>query len=508
MKHTSTMILTALFIFFSAVCFATNVCAQNPNSAWAVHYGGDYSHTAISVAQTKDGGYIIAGDGYLITKLDPGGTVEWQKDYQLDFFYAAYSIEETQDGGFIVAGTNQKNYDDKVWILKLDSSGDTEWQKMTTYEGNSYFKSRAYSVKETFDQAGNVDGYVIAGSTIHLTRQSWGIWVLKLDLEGTIDWQKTFNKGTAGAFSIEQTFDSDGNPDGYIIAGSNYYYYVSKAWILKLDQDGTLIWDRTYGGSSHNTRSVKQTADGGFIAAGSGKDLDSYLAPGRHYWVVKLDQNLSVEWNKLYGGSIGEDVPFSVQEVVDAFRNPNGYVIAGETANFGAGQKDVWIIKIGPDGNIEWEKTYGGSLNESANSIQQTFDQFGYPNGYVVAGYTWSYGSGRNSFILKLNVNGEIPGCELMNNSDADVLDGYVFFYDNPVATIVENSYADATDTQAIITEPNYQTELICFWEPISIGDFDYDDDVDSKDLAAYILDNRDVELGTFAADFGRENYH
>ena len=437
---------------------------------WAINYGSNYSETANSIQQTQDGGFIVAGtNGYLITKFNSDGTVNWQKEYMLEFFDEAQSIRQTRDGGYIVVGTSALNYYDNMWIIKLNAEGDAEWQKEINLEENPNHRGRAYSVKETFDLAGpeeNPNGYIVAGTTIHLTGATYDIWVLKLNLNGTINWQKTYNLHTDGAYSIEQTFDQPGNPNGYVVAGSTGYFY-GNAWLLKLNLDGSIDWEKIYGGSSRQANSIKQTRDGGFIVAGFGwaeQGDPNELATGRHFWVAKLDSYGLVQWQKVYGGSISEDVAFSVEEVLDPSENPNGYVVAGETSNFGAGQKDVWVLKLDLDGNIDWEKTYGGSFNESANSIQQTFDQAGNPNGYAVAGYTWSFGTGRDAFVLKLNVNGEIPDCNLMGTSGTIVSEGSFYFYENPPDASVQDSEATASATYISPIEPEYPASVICEW--------------------------------------------
>lgn len=426
--------------------------------------------------------------------MNSDGTISWQKEYTLDPFDEAQSIVQTRDSGFVVAGISSHNYNDNIWILKLDAQGISEWQKQTYYEANAHHRARAYSIIEELDQTGNPTGYIVAGSTIHLTSASWDIWVIKLNLDGTIAWQKTYSIHTNAAYSIDQTFDQTGNPNGYIVAGSTGYY-GDDAWILKLDPVGNIIWERIYGGSSKNANSIKQTRDGGFIVAGPG-NADG-LAPGRHFWVAKLDSNGFVQWQRVYGGETGEDVPFSVEEVVDAAGNPNGYVIAGETTNFGAGQKDVWIVKVDLNGDIEWEKTYGGSINESANSIQQVLDNDNNPDGFAVAGYTWSFGTARDAFILNLNSSGEIPGCSIMGTSGAVVSEGTFYFYDNPPSANVQDSDAIVLDTYVVANEPDDPASVICYVEPVIDSDGDglpddlenstgtdpFDDDTDDDGL-------------------------
>lgn len=184
------------------------------------------------------------------------------------------------------------------------------------------------------------------------------------------------------------------------------------------------------------------------------------------------------------GGADGEDVAFSVEEVIDVSGNPNGYVVAGETSNFGAGQKDIWVLKLDSNGTIDWEKTYGGSLDESAKSIQQSFDPEGNPDGYVVAGYTWSFTANRVAFVLKLNRNGEIPECALMDNSDATISNGTWYFYGTPYDFFVTDSNSGLLATDVSPSSPDGQTELICYSEPVPVaGDINWDGEIDLADV-------------------------
>lgn len=488
--------LIAVVLLVTVPCYAE----------WAVNFGSNYSDTAKSIQQTQDGGYVVAGQGgasggYLIAKFNSDGTVAWQKEYNLDAsepFDIAQSIEQTQDGGYIVAGTSSSGYNPKIWILKLNAEGASEWQKQTIYENNPGFRASASSVKETFDQAGperNPNGYIVTGETMHLTTGTRDIWVLKLHLDGTIDWQKTYSDVTDVSYSIEQTFDQAGNPDGYIVACSTTDNFIfSDARLLRLNLDGTINWERVYGGSPIYAYSVHQIRDGGFIVAGTGSTNVPDLPIGRHFWVAELNVDGMVEWQKIYSSLSGEDVLFSMEEVIDSSGESNGYVVAGLTSidvdQNDVDQNDVWVLKLDLNGSIEWEKTYGGSLNESAYSIQQTFDQVGNPNGYAVAGSTSSFGTARDAFVLKLNTNGEIPDCDIMGTSEATVTDGTLWFYDPPPTVIVEDSSAGLLDTNIAPIELVYSTELICYSEPAVI-------DSDSDGLP----DDLEISTGTDPSD-------
>ena len=201
---------------------------------------------------------------------------------------------------------------------------------------------------------------------------------------------------------------------GYIVVGHTESYGAgsSDILILKLALDGTIEWQKTYGGvESENAYSIQKTNDGGYIVAGQ---TASFGAGSSDIWILKLSSEGNIEWNKTYGGSSGE-IAYCIQQTFEG-----GYIVAGVTHSFGAGNGEIWILKLNILGGIEWQKTYGGDQNEEASSIQQTFD-----GGYIVAGSTDTYGAGqRDILILRLFSNGEIdPVCEFINDSNAEVFD-------------------------------------------------------------------------------------
>ena len=147
-------------------------------------------------------------------------------------------------------------------------------------------------------------------------------------------------------------------------------------WILKLDQAGTVSWQKTYGGSGYEyAYSIQQTSDGGYIVAG---DTSSFGAGDDDMWILKLDQDGTVSWQKTYGGVSGDDHAHSIQQTTDG-----GYIVAGYTDVLWGWRSDMWILKLDQTGNVSWQKTYGGTDFDEAYSIQQTSD-----GGYIVAGTT------------------------------------------------------------------------------------------------------------------------
>ncbi len=232
---------------------------------------------------------------------------------------------------------------------------------------------------------------------------------MKLSSDGTIEWQKTYGgNNTDRAYSIQQT-----NDGGYIVTGETESFGAGNEdiWIIKLNSAGDIEWQKTYGGNyTDRSYSIQQTNDGGYIVAGSFEILNWV----RNIWILKLSPGGAIEWQKSFGGGESE-YAYSIQQTGDG-----GYVVAAETRSFGAGSEDIWVLKLSSNGTIEWQKTYGGIRKEEASSIQQTGD-----GGYIVAGSTNSYGAGEQDFLLlKLSSNGDIdPVCIFIKESSAEVSD-------------------------------------------------------------------------------------
>jgi uncharacterized delta-60 repeat protein len=362
---------------------------------WAKAYGSGGDDWANSVQLTAGGGYIVAGTTYsfgagasdaLVLELDSIGQVTWQKTYGGTSYDGANSVQQTSDGGYIVAGVTNSfgagAYD--FWVLKLDAAREVTWQK--TYGGGD--NDVAYSVQQTSD-----GGYIVAGYTYSFGAGSADAWVLKLDAAGGVTWQKTYGGSYPNyAYSVQQTADG-----GYILAGDAYVLSSGyDVWVLKLDYTGSVLWKYTYGGSSDDgANSVRQTSDGGYIVAGV---TNSFGAGGADAWVLKLYALGQVTWQKTYGGT-DNDLAYSVQQTSDG-----GYTVAGYTYSFGAGSRDVWVLRLGSTGGVTWQKTYGGSADDSVRSVQQIPD-----GGYIAAGFTYSFGAGgADVWVLKLDYTGSV----------------------------------------------------------------------------------------------------
>ena len=329
--------------------------------------------------------------------------LQWQKTFGGSNRDRGYSVQQTTDGGFIIAGYTDSfgaGYSD-VYLIKTDHNGDMQWQK--TFGGSH--SDYGYSVQQTSDS-----GYIIAGSTESYGAGFSDVYLIKTDTDGNSQWQKTFGGiYSEYARSVRQT--SDG---GYIIAGGIYPYttHDPNIYLVKTDSNGTSQWQKIYGvvDNGESVYSVQQTTDGGYIMAG-----DIYFRDPTNYdvYLIKTDPNGNTQWQKTFGGN-DSDVGLSAQQTADG-----GYIIAGYTGSYETGGQDVYVIKTDPNGNSQWQKTFGGSDEDIALSVQLTSD-----GGYIIAGQTGvSYYPPNYSdvYLIKTDPNGNSQWHKTVRGSSWDV---------------------------------------------------------------------------------------
>jgi hypothetical protein len=268
-----------------------------------------------------------------------------------------------------------------------------------TYGGSS--DEHAYSVQQTSD-----GGYIVAAYTNSFGAGDWDIFLIKTDASGNIIWAKTYGGTTRDrVYSVQQT--SDG---GYIVGGwrAPASSTVDDVFLIKTDVNGNVQWAKTFGGiDDDQDNSVQQTSDGGYIMTGG---TASFGAGNSDIFLIKTDANGDVQWAKTYGGT-NYDNAFSIQQTSDG-----GYIVAGQTYSFGAGNSDIFLIKTDANGDVQWAKTYGGTGADYAYSVRQTSD-----GGYIVAGYTSSFGAGGSDFFLiKTDANGDVQWAKTYGGTGAD----------------------------------------------------------------------------------------
>jgi hypothetical protein len=361
----------------------------NYNLTWVMIYGGVFNDTAQSVKQTPDGGYIVAGysdstgtkvyDVHIL-KLDEQGVEDWSVTYGLLYQDFAHSVALTSDGGYVVAGGAAESKSNMAYlILKLDNAGAEEWVTTFGYPGLS--RSRAFSIEQTSDE-----GYIVAGVANEGGIESTDIRVIKLFSDGSMEWDYTFDGGSWDeAHDAQQTVDG-----GYIICGHTYSSTTHFDFFLqKLSPGGVSEWNQVYDlGINDLAYALDQTADGGFILAGSkgGKTEDKICilkvdASGNQEWVQEIDQG-------------GVEFARSIKQTDDG-----GYIVGGSQSG------DLALIKLDGSGDIDWIRAYDSLYTDVAYEIEETAD-----DGYIVAGSRGEVPIGNTAdyWILKTDSNGDI----------------------------------------------------------------------------------------------------
>jgi len=384
------MLMAVLLVLF----IASGVLAQAPgDTLWTRTFGGTNLDEGWSVQQTFDGGYIITGltESYgaekkdiLLIRTNAEGDAQWTGTFGGGEDDGGTSVQQTTDSGYIIAGYTSSFGAGSVdaLLIKTDSLGSQMWQK--TF--GSWCSDGARYVQQTAD-----GGYIITGWTWSYGTTMGDLWLVKADSQGNEEWNKQFGgTGYDRGFCVQQTTDG-----GYIITGWTDSYGAGNddVWLIKTDASGNAEWNKTFGGTERDQgHSVQQTSDGGYIITGYTR---SFGAGGDDVWLIKTDSLGNENWNRTYGG-IYSDVGYSVQQTTD-----EGYIITGHTLSYGAGVHDVWLIKTDMLGDTLWTRTFGGSGVDIGNSVQQTSD-----DGYIITGYTRSYGAG-NYDVWLLRITGE-----------------------------------------------------------------------------------------------------
>jgi hypothetical protein len=434
------LIFSFQFSIFNFQCLAQTA----PGIEWQNTIGGNQADYLHSVKQTLDGGYILGGystsnisgdknennwdtsmnsGDYWIIKTDSAGNIQWQNTIGGNDNDLLFSIQQTSDKGYILGGLSYSdssgdktenivgplNFTCDYWIVKTDSLGYIQWQNTIGGNDNEEF----FSVQQTTDGGYILDGTSysdISGDKTENTIGGFGYqdyWIVKTDSLGNIKWQNTIGGDNGDqASSIQQTTDG-----GYILGGgsrsnisgdkteNNCDTTMSSSdfWIVKIDSVGNIQWQNTIGGSNfEGATCLQQTADGGYIIGGTSEsniscDKTENSNGGNDYLIVKTDSLGNIQWQNTIGGSDWDELQ-SIEQTSDM-----GYILGGLSKSNISGDKtenckggyDYWIVKTDNFGNIQWQRTIGGSSGDLLVTVRQTWDE-----GYILAGWSASNISG------------------------------------------------------------------------------------------------------------------
>lgn len=418
-------------------CSCINGYAQD--ILWEKSYGGSFAEYLLDTQPTADYGFILAGSSvsektgnksesnngnldYWVWKMTENGALDWQKTIGGSGNDLLTSLKNTQDGGFILAGTSSSNagFQKKenckgisdYWVIKLDAIGNEQWQRTIGGSG----QDELLSVIQTRD-----GGYLLGGSSSsspkviefdnetilkpdlyiksEKSRGNMDYWIVKLDRNGIIQWQKTYGGDYADLLrSMEQTKDG-----GYIVGGySNSPQSGEKTddnsgigdfWIIKINDEGTIEWQKTYGGNQdEQLYAIHQTKDGGYIVGGNSNSTDSLsslggiVKNGTDYWIFKMDLNGTIVWSITYDfGAV--DILTSLVEnedhtyLVGGYSSTSLFEEENQTTKTQEGIDDYISLIISENGEVLSSKTVGSNGQDILKKLIATRD-----GGYLMTG--------------------------------------------------------------------------------------------------------------------------
>ncbi len=384
-----------------------------PAIEWQKCLGGADTDIGWSILPAGDGGYLIAGmtestsgdvsglrggRDFWMVKLNTSGFMEWQKCLGGTDIEDINAAQKTTDGGYILAGNTKSNDGDvsgnhgieDFWVLRTDALGNLLWQRC--FGGSGFDK--AGSVQQTSD-----GGFIVAGTVLSSDSQVVGnhgdsdIWVLKLDGTGNLVWKKCFGgTGIETGHNVLQTADG-----GYLVSGTtgSINGQVSgnhgglDLWVIKISATGDLTWQKCIGGTGQDYPwEMRVMNDGNLMLVGMTNSNNGDVSGnqgGFDLWFLKISGSGELLFQKCFGGT-GFDRGQSIQQTTDG-----GFLLAGSSNSINGdlslnwGGADAWVLKVSAGGNLEWQKSLGGTEFEYAQSILLTQD-----GGLVMAGQSES----------------------------------------------------------------------------------------------------------------------
>ncbi len=382
-------------------------------AAWDRTFGGTGEEIPKTVIKTADGGYLVAGSSesntsgeksedsrggmdYWIVKLDELGNKQWDKTLGGSGEDMCQGAVEVSGGGYLVyGGSNSSAEGDRtvggkgsedVWVVRVDADGDKLWDKAYGGEGNENCSDVIACKGGGFilgARTGDISGGDISGEP----KGDHDFWVLKIDANGNKIWDKRYGgSGWDGLARILETTDG-----GYLLGGhsqsnisgdkSENAFGKADFWVIKIDADGTKVWDKTLGGTEDEWLSALAPAeDGGFLVTGSsesnatGNKSENSLGYF-DFWAVRIDENGNKIWDRTIGANGSESNKDTIRS------DDGGHVLLGR-----GDKDDFWAIKINEDGDRVWDKIYGGEGSYSGESIVANS-----AGGFVLAGKSWSW---------------------------------------------------------------------------------------------------------------------
>ncbi|MCD4746221.1 MAG: hypothetical protein K8R58_07970, partial [Bacteroidales bacterium] len=364
-------------------------------------YGGVNDDVFVDFEKTDDNGLLLLGytnsfgmgeNDIILTKLNSEGDIQWSKLYGNAGNDTGHDIKKINNGDFIICGatTSSGAGGDDIYILRVDNNGNLLWSK--TYGGSDWEQPRGRAV-----ETANGD-FIIISTTLSFGAGAKDIHFLRISSSGDMLLTKTYGGG-----NNDWVHDFIPMDNGDIIIGGriNHTSNGSFGGLLRIDETGNVLWAKSYNTSGFcKFYRLKESDNGNIIAVGR---IDSYGAGNADLYVITTDQNGELLWAKTYGGN-----SYEFANGVDITSNQK-IIFSGYTESFGFGGRDIFLIKIDNNGNFTWGKIYGGIENDYTICGA---DLLNYNNSaYYINGMTTSFGMGnKDMYLIKTDTAGN-SGC-------------------------------------------------------------------------------------------------
>lgn len=407
-----------LFLLSIQTCFSQT---EEIYIEWEKSYGGSEKESLKTMVSVENGDYLLGGwttsysygrGSFYVVRINQKGERLWNKIYRKENTDSFLNdILPTVNEDFILLGyTDYKDGSTNVRDIlnyKIDKDGTIIWEK--SYGGTEwdYLRTIQSTIDGGFLSVGytnSIDGDVISRENFSFNFWDFDGWLVKFDEDGNIIWEKSYGEN----YSNDILLDIYPINDGYLIGGSTSMDKFRNTpsgingpksfYLIKIDLDGNVIWEKIYGGSEEETiEKIISTDDGGYLILGGtlSNDGDVQSRKDKYYdpeqydmdvWIVKIDKDGNIIWEKSYGGDRWDRMSSVIKT-----ENHN-YTIGGysdskinNNENREPGDFDFWVFNIDDSGNINWEQRFGGSGSESIWSIIQTNDK-----GYLLGGISES----------------------------------------------------------------------------------------------------------------------
>lgn len=373
----------------------TIAAIPNKSPYFEKRFGGRYEEVGKDIVVLKDG-FIIAGstasfgegqhDGYVV-RTDRFGNKIWSHAYGGRYEDELEAIMPWKNG-FIVAGATRSigNKVQSIYAARIRANGDLMWQNGYYNDDDDRYGAKALAKV-------NDSHIMVAGFEDHIKffNSEVNCYLIALEDNGLHKWQAYY-----GGEDKEMANSIVAVDDGYVFAGvtDTWGHGDEDMYVVRVDKSGKRLWHNAFGYDDKEVANqIIATRDGGFLAVGT---TDSDRRKMDDVYVVKMDANGKRQWQHHYGGEYDEE-GLAVTEA------DNGYVIAGFTESTKNHDMQVYLLKIDFDGNIFWQRTYGGPDDDAAYAIKTTSD------GFVVTGYSeGNTDKGKDLYLLKVDKNGKL----------------------------------------------------------------------------------------------------